>query len=290
MKILNTTPITSSNEFPVKSGTLDFLQLAYKEQIANLFTSLVETPATDTIYIISGCINSGSGAVYNISAGVVYVNGEVYNFDGANFTLTGLQKAYARIETTQYTTNADPVTFTDGVARNVHDIRKIVIENTITSSGLPEYKDFIRTDKWLTGDIKEIAVDNTYLSANFDGTGLGKNERKGWAICNGANGTINKKGRVSIGYDSTNYPTLGATGGEKEHVLTEAEMPSHKHYGFGESVSTFPLGVSSGSADKAGSNGGYSTDNYYYGTTDAGSDQAHNNMQPYIVTLFIQKI
>jgi len=280
MKILDTSAISSSNELPIKKGTIDFLQLAYKEQIANLFTSLVETPATDTVYIISGCINSGSGSSYNISAGVVYVNGEVYNFNGATFTLTGLQKAYARIETTQYTTNADPVTFTDGVARNIHNIRKIVIENTTTSSGLPEYKDFIRTDKWLTGDIKELAVNNTYLSANFDSTGLGKNERKGWAICNGNNGTIDKKGRVGIGYDATNYPTLGATGGEKEHTLSINEMPSHHHatwYGVAPSNTS------------TGSNGG---DNPT-GTTntqDTGGGQPHNNMQPYIVTLFIQKI
>ena len=62
--------------------------------------------------------------------------------------MTGLQKTYARIETTQYLTNADPVQFTDGVSRNVHNIRKIVIENTVTSSGLPEFINFINVGQW----------------------------------------------------------------------------------------------------------------------------------------------
>ena len=125
MKRLDTTAITSTNEFPVKSGTLDFLQDAYKETFASLFTTLVAAPLTDTIYRISGCKNTGSGANYIISAGVLYLNGEIYSFDGATFTLAGLQKAYASFVTTQYTTNADPVTFTDGVSRNVHNNKKI---------------------------------------------------------------------------------------------------------------------------------------------------------------------
>lgn len=148
MKILNISDISSSNAMPVKSGTLQFLQDAHKEALAGLITNIIPTPLSNTIYILSGCKNSGTGSFYNISAGVIYYNGEIFNFDGASFTLTSLQKAYARIETTQYITNADPVQFTDGVNRNVHNIRKIVIENTTTSSGLPEFINFINVGQW----------------------------------------------------------------------------------------------------------------------------------------------
>lgn len=148
MKILNISDISSSTAMPIKSGTLQFLQDAHKEAIAGLVTNVIPTPLANTIYILSGCKNTTTAPIHTLTAGVLYYNGEIFNFDGATFTLTGLQKAYARIETTQYITNADPVQFTDGVSRNVHNIRKIVIENTTTSSGLPEFINFVNVGQW----------------------------------------------------------------------------------------------------------------------------------------------
>lgn len=148
MKILNISDVSTSNAMPIKAGTLQFLQDAHREAIAGLVTNVIPTPLANTIYILSGCKNSTVAPIHTLSAGVLFYNGEIFNFDGATFTLTGLQKAYARIETTQYLTNADPVQFTDGVSRNVHNIRKIVIENTVTSSGLPEFINFINVGQW----------------------------------------------------------------------------------------------------------------------------------------------
>lgn len=127
-----------------------------------------------------------------------------------------------------------------------------------------------------TGDIKEIDVSTSYIAANFDVTGLGKNERLGWAICNGNNGTRNRNGRVPLQYDPSNYPTLGATGGSKDAVVV---AHSHTANGFG--------------APGSGSNG--LADNIYaYGqisaTTTVGESGVNKNMQPYIVTLFIMKL
>lgn len=287
MKIVDVSAVTNTNAMPIKSGTLQFMQNAHKEALNGVIKTVVDNPQTDVIYILSGCLNSSTAPIHNISAGVLYVNGEVYDFDGASFTLTGLQKAYARIETTQYTTNADPVEFTDGVSRNVHNIRKIVIENTITSSGLPEFKDFVKVGAWLKGDTKEVVCDSTYLATNFDGSGLGRLERAGWAIMNGSNGTPNDNGKVVIAYGSS-YGTLGATGGEATHILTEAEMPAHTHdfrrsyddnaqAGGGIEVSGNELGnqVSNG------------TDS---GIFFSGGNAPHNNMQPYVVRLRIMKI
>lgn len=279
MKILNISDISSSNAMPVKSGTLQFLQDAHKETVAGLITNILPNPISGTVYIISGCLNSGTGSVYNISAGVIYYNGEIFNFDGASFTLTGLQKAYARIETTQYITNADPVQFTDGVNRNVHNIRKIVIENTITSSGLPEFKDFIIINNWLKGDTKEVVCDSTYLSTNFDSSGLGRLERTGWAIMNGANGTPDDNGKVIVAY-GTSYATLGATGGAETHVLTVPEIPSHTH--------TYAIFDTAGGASSGYQSANSQTSNKTSGATGGG--QAHNNMQPYIVRLRIMKL
>ena len=289
MKRLKTSDIGNSTALPIKSGTLEFIQDAYKETIANLITGLIPVSATDTIYIISGCINTGTGANYIISSGVVYVNDEVYNVDAVTFTLTGLQKAYARIAITQFITNADPVAFTDGVTRNVHNIRKIVIENTTASSSLPEYKDFIKIGAWLKGDVKQVDVSTAYIAVNFDETGLGRLERLGWAICNGANNTFDRARRTAVGYDPTtfvsgnNFTQLRNVFGAENHTLTEAQLPAISR----------DLKVPLSSLPSGNTGITYAGNTPVLVTVDTisfGSGQTHNNMQPSIVTLFIQKI
>jgi len=295
MKRLDTTPITASNQFPVKSGTLDFIQDAHKETASQIVTSLLGyNPVADTIYILSGCVNSATLPAHNISAGTLFINGEIYAFDGASFTLSGLNKAYARIETTQYTTNADPVQFTDGISRNVHNIRKIVVEATTTSSGLPEFKDFVLGGAWLRYDVKEVdfnlTLSPTYLADNFDSSGLGKNERKGWAICNGSNGTKDRGGKVAIGYHVTNYPTIGATGGSANSVLMAHSHEAGSYDTIGDPSTTLYTGqgLTSGGSNvyKYTKKKGISNT----GTDAPTEDGIGKNMQPYIVTLFIQKV
>jgi hypothetical protein len=123
-------------------------------------------------------------------------------------------------------------------------------------------------------EVKELDCPDAFRTANFDGTGLGINLMVGWAICNGANGTRNRNGRTPIGYDATNYPTIGAVGGSKDAVLV-----SHSH--------TFSLGSSD-------TDGGIASNGSTLGTTAStstvGESGTDKNMQPYIVTLFIQRI
>lgn len=275
MKKLDVSAISTSIAMPIKSGTLQFMQDAHKEALTAIIKNVVQYPQADTIYILSGCVNSGDLTAHNISAGTLYVNEEVYDFSGAIFTLTGLQKAYARIETTQYTTNADPVAFTDGVSRNIHNIRKIVIENTTVSSSLPEFKDFITVGSWLLGDTKEVVCDSAYVTKFFDSSGLGRLDRKGWAIMNGSNGTVNDAGLVVVSY-GTGYTTLGATGGSKDAVLV-----SHNH-----NFATDSFNGSTGGAEiKPSISGGGS-----FTTNTVGESGTNKNMQPYVVRLRIQKI
>lgn len=284
MKILNISNISSSNAMPIKSGTLQFLQDAHKETVAGLLTNILPNPDVNTIYIISGCVNMGVLPIHNISAGVLYYNGEIFNFDGANFTLTGLQKAYARIETTQYITNADPVQFTDGVNRNIHNIRKLVVENTITSSGLPEFKDFVIINNWLKGDTKEVVCDSTYLATNFDASGLGKLERVGWAIMNGNNGTPNDNGNVVIAY-GTSYPTLEATDGSETKTLAQNNLPNPH----GKNI----YGLESdgnGTAVTTDPNAGQPNLVTQYLMLPSSANVPISIMQPYVVRLRIMKI
>ena len=90
---------------------------------------------------------------------------------------------------------------------------------------------YLYDNVWRTGDIKMVACTNAYITANFDATGLGKNERLGWRICNG-NNAIDMRRRVPIGYDPTtyvsgfNYSQMGNFFGEEKHVITKNELPS----------------------------------------------------------------
>jgi len=92
-------------------------------------------------------------------------------------------------------------------------------------------------------------------------------------------------GRVLIGAGSTadSQPTpetvaftAGNEGGEFNHTLTEAEMPSHTHT-FGRHVTdgAYATGLQhSGTAEST------------FTSTATGGDDEHNNLQPYIVVYF----
>lgn len=84
-------------------------------------------------------------------------------------------------------------------------------------------------------------------------------------------------GRVLVGYDAaqTEFDAIGETGGAKTHQLSAAEMPSHAHL----LGSTGTAGTDSASVLR--STGVTPKDQVV--TQSAGSGQAHNNLQPYVV-------
>jgi len=140
MKKLNTNPISDTSRFPVKKGTLQFIQDAHRETLAATIKALIGTgydPAV--VYVLSGMINIGTDPVFSVSAGTAFYNGEVYDFDGASFTATSGNTGVFSIGQTQYTTDADPVTFTDTTVRNVHDIYKMVLSQGAPGSGLANF-------------------------------------------------------------------------------------------------------------------------------------------------------
>lgn len=157
------------------------------------------------------------------------------------------------------------------------------------------------------GDIKEIACNQQYIIDNFEppsnlineGKGKINGERYGWAICNGKNGTINKMGRVAIGYDPVNYPitTAGSnTGGSKNAVLIGHEHDSIVYTNGQKGVNQLGTGPSIFGWAVAGQNATEKTNKTSKnGISDTGvvsnnETGVNKNMQPYIVTLFIQRI
>ena len=128
-----------------------------------------------------------------------------------------------------------------------------------------------------------ISLDVTiaYINSNFDNTGLGTNLCLGYAICNGNNGTKNRNGLVSLGY-GIGYTAIGGTGGSATNVLTVSNIP--------------PLQVPyTGSNDDNGGEGTLIVNsgaqpNTVKNLVTGGTGVAHNIMQPYLITLMIQKL
>jgi hypothetical protein len=129
-----------------------------------------------------------------------------------------------------------------------------------------------------TGDVMMLSCSNQYIIDNFDGTGLGIAERVGWAICNGQNTTRNYNGRVPLAY-GVDYATMGASGGSKDAVVVEH---SHTVDALGD--------VSNVKVLRFGSNPDVETEFETLTTNTVGVSGTDKNLQPYIVTLFIQKI
>jgi hypothetical protein len=143
-KILDITPISDAAQMPVKKGTLKFIQDAHKDSLNQALLAMVgDSYNALNAYVMWGCVNSGSFPAYDITAGAVWYLGEVYEVPAASFSVTGSNVAVLNITTTQYTTNADPVTFTDASSHNVHNIRKITISSGASGSGVANYSDVV---------------------------------------------------------------------------------------------------------------------------------------------------
>ncbi len=151
----------------------------------------------------------------------------------------------------------------------------------------------------------------------FDGSGLGvtTTKMKGWAICNGNNGTPDLRGRFVVGAtmgeavnDGDYVYAVTEIAGENTHQLTIAEMPSHNHTmqpagnHNHEINGKYASGVNSGGAGDG--NGVLRNDDgdcCYYENTDSngshthvidneGGDGSHENRPPFYAVYYIMRI
>jgi len=197
--------------FPFTQYTAKWMQDSYREALKGL-----------AAMIGSKVIVSGVDVVNNVASnGWIAVNGELLPFIGGNVA--------ASVVITETTENR---TFEDNIDKTVYYKKQASFGNP----GNFPFTDLKRIGTldniWLSKDVKMVTCDNAYLAANFDGTGLGINERKGWAVCNGNNGTADMRGLYPVGYDNrvadpnnnwwdALYNTLGNTGGSIKHVVTK---------------------------------------------------------------------
>lgn len=141
---------------------------------------------------------------------------------------------------------------------------------------------------------------------------------KGYALCDGRNGTPDLRGRFLVGVDGSTYK-LGSKGGEEKHKLVGAELPSQSvdlkgwlpigfHFEHRNHKGSIDWRVNLGdrSAGLINRNlketdnfyiglGGGSTSSYIYyspisSALNLGNDQPHENRPPYFAVRYIMKI
>lgn len=252
--------------------TLAKMQGSYKDSI----TALVSIFGDKTI--LTGCEVSGT----NITSGWIISGGELLPFVG------GTAKARVVLNTVTGTEFFD-----DGSQKPIYTSKSLVLAD----AGGFAFSDLKRAipyqNLWCKGDIKDVVCDANYIATNFDSSGLGKNERLGWAIMNGQNGTLDAGGRVTVGYSAITinpgdnvwdyiYNTVGSMAGEKMHTLSIQEMPSHDH--------GLPNNWNEDGAGHIASGGRVDEGAISDRTAKTGGGQSHENRQPFIVTLKIIKL
>lgn len=136
----------------------------------------------------------------------------------------------------------------------------------------------------------ELDCPQQFIDDNFDlapgsTMGLGKNLMLGFAMSNGNNGTKDRRRRTSVAYDPRayvsghNYSIMGNTGGSEDAVVVAHTHTVDQIKSYNADFGTNGLYDRSNGADSKGIT-----------TESTGESGDGKNMQPFIVTLVIQRI
>lgn len=166
-KIITTSVVDPSIQQPFTTKSLDFLQK--KEQLfADAMARCLATYSFDNgdPIVLAGCERT-TGSPNTYFYGYVYWNNEIFAFDGGNATITTTDSF--KLAVTNDPT-ADPVTFTDGIARNVHNLRKLVPVDTSVGGTAFLYSALKFHSKWkktaTTTGIVTSTVETTLASVS----------------------------------------------------------------------------------------------------------------------------
>lgn len=121
---------------------------------------------------------------------------------------------------------------------------------------------------------------------------------RGWALCDGTNGTPNLKNKFIVGAGQGIGLTeriLGQTGGEETHTLTIQEIPNHTHNYLTTDAGSKNVDPKESNRRRWHSRGNVVVEDIL---KPAESDknntvttgQPHNNMPPYVVLRYIMKL
>lgn len=164
-KILSNNIVENTRRQPFNKASLEHIQEAFQE----VFTSFLKQFTEDTAnyFRLHGLVDSdGSATAWDISAGAVYFNGEVFQVDA----FVGTDPSDVPVLTLSTTYRAgDPVKFSDNNDFNVHEIRKMVITLGAPGSGDVNFTSLQQFGQsWVTGPrIASNAVDSTKVNSTI---------------------------------------------------------------------------------------------------------------------------
>ena len=268
--------------YPFDVAFLAFMQNSYR-----LFNSLGSMAGNKAI--ISGCEEIGN----TITPGTVFINGELFPFEGG-----------AKGDTVIIKEETNEVTFEDGFLRPLETIRTAAFGRSVPEKTF-NWEDFKRvynlqylgenkTDNTETEKLLE-RIEKLEKQKQAVPIGLvaiwGKPENE---IPEGWREYVPLRGVMPIGLDpdyvkkpedSQDYALnqLLKQGGERSHKLTIEEMPTHNHQLYYRETQD---DAGNGSDGREFSTGTSNKAN----VTDTGGDQTHNNMPPYRVVQFIEYV
>ncbi|MPS74021.1 MAG: hypothetical protein E2590_12880 [Chryseobacterium sp.] len=273
MKYLN---YDQDGGFRLSTNILSAAQAAY-----SLFNALGWIAGDKTI--ITGCTVTGS----SVSDGVVFINGEIYEFKGGNIGTNVIIRENITSYAFQNGTNKPViydryVSFGTSTPENTYlwaDFKRIFATKDIQA-----FKDNFESritalenkpSEWPIGAI--IRYDQPLIVL----------PPAGWEDWN----PIDEQGRAWVARSVSDGDFgLGATGGAKTHTLSISEIPSHNHDS-----------IIDASGDDVDSNGGGSAINTSFReitpnrtnvvrVQNKGGGLAHNNLQPYVAVRYIKRI
>lgn len=274
--------------YPFDVGFLAFMQNAY-----NLFNHFGHLAGN--LAIISGCEEVGK----TISAGTVYINGELLPFVGG-----------AKDDTVFIKEETNEVTFEDGFLRPLETIRTVAFGRS-TPEKTYNWEDFKRVynlqylgeNKAENKALKELKDEVEKLKKQKQAVPIGLIALWGKPaneIPEGWREYVNLRGKMPIGLDPdyVNKPEdpqdyglnqLLKQGGERSHKITTDEMPAHSHQQGSEALHNLFGGGSYVGERHWGGTSGVNTF-IKQNTSTVGGDQPHNNMPPYRVVQFIEYV
>ncbi|MES2730032.1 MAG: hypothetical protein V4621_08080 [Pseudomonadota bacterium] len=247
--------------------------------------------------VISGCeLFPQGGGGFNIGAGLVWLEGGVYRYDGqASLTLPVELYLAAEVLTDlrPYQTGGSDYCMSErkALTRAVGGAGSAIL---VTADGI------IGFNKAREKSFRSVAemVPVLDFAAEWDQTGAGIYGTKsyGWQLMNGQGGTVSMDGRFPIGYGPS-YPATRAIGGVADVQLTADQNGPHSHqmdqagahtHTYSDRYSLERNAIDAGSdrrwdQDTTSTKTTSSAGSHTHTVQDSGLGAAHTNIPPYAV-------